>query len=416
MKFVDVRRPPQHALPTKTCVGCGSEPVSALVDIPRTMPPALLLGVALALPLLLALAIGAVWGSRDLFDIMAGTGGRKANELRFLVSLPVVVPVLWSAAALIGIAALCRRTGLRLSLCRPCISRQRKRRALLALVLSAVFVALAALLYLGAAPALDDRKWGLLFLPWVVFAALLANDTPLGGIRGRALSNDVHRVLGARAAFAVLRKEHPEALTTGDVPALRPPRLELAAWAVPAILAGIAVLAPRLEPFPLECPYGTYPLSHRSGAARIIGCRAPDGSAHGRVVGESGGWNSSNISPGYSGAWRFGTPHGELAFLDQRGRVRARGHYVDGQPRKNWRIFDERGDVLEELEVAGDPLSVKVLQAHPHLNCARSRIEATGMPAWGTRACPRGAEPAPFVRVENARVVELGMRKEIEEK
>ena len=32
------------------------------------------------------------------------------------------------------------------------------------------------------------------------------------------------------------------------------------------------------------------------------------------------------------------------------------------------------------------------------------------MPAWGMRACPRYDVPAPFVRVENARVVEIGMR------
>jgi hypothetical protein len=32
------------------------------------------------------------------------------------------------------------------------------------------------------------------------------------------------------------------------------------------------------------------------------------------------------------------------------------------------------------------------------------------MPAWGTRACPRYDQAAPFVRVENARVVETGMR------
>ena len=131
-------------------------------------------------------------------------------------------------------------------------------------------------------------------------------------------------------------------------------------------------------------------------------------------MGEAGAWNSARGSPGFSGAWRFGAPHAEFTFLDERGRVRARGHYVDGQPRKNWRIFDEKGAVLEELEVTGKPLRIEVIQAHPHLNCARSRIETTGMPAWGTRACPLGSEPAPFVRVENARVVELGMRAEIE--
>lgn len=39
----------------------------------------------------------------------------------------------------------------------------------------------------------------------------------------------------------------------------------LLALVLPALLVGVSILAPRVERYPLECPYGTYPLSHRSG-------------------------------------------------------------------------------------------------------------------------------------------------------
>ena len=40
--------------------------------------------------------------------------------------------------------------------------------------------------------------------------------------------------------------------------------------------------------------------------------------------GEAGAWNSNQQSPGFSGTWWFGQPHGEFAFLDAKERVRAR--------------------------------------------------------------------------------------------
>jgi hypothetical protein len=99
-----------------------------------------------------------------------------------------------------------------------------------------------------------------------------------------------------------------------------------------------------------------------------------------------------------------------MAFLDAKGRLLARGRYVLGRPSGRWQLFDEWGTLIEELELVDGPARTIVHRAHPHLECSRSEIEATGVPAWGTRACPRYDAPAPFVRVENARVVETGMR------
>jgi hypothetical protein len=272
------------------------------------------------------------------------------------------------------------------------------------------FVALAAALYLIPTLALFDRKWGILFAPWVLLAALLANETPLAGMRIHPLTARVQRMRGAPAFAEVIRQEHPGLLLAQPPTRFWPPRLDLWALLVPAALVTMSIFGPRLERFPLECPYGTYPLSHRSGTARVIGCRAPDGTAHGHSRGEATAWNSNPQSPGYSGTWWFGQSHGEMTFLDAKGRVLAQGRYVLGRPRGRWQVFDEWGTVLEELEVIGGPVRTIVHRAHPHLKCSASEIEATGMPAWGTRACPRYDAPAPFVRVENARVVETGMR------
>jgi hypothetical protein len=398
------------ALPTRLCVSCGASPGPATVSIPRTYPFGLLFGIAFALPLLLALALDIAWGSRDLYSIMAGTGGRNAMELAVFRTLPVVVAALWSIPAMVALEIFCRRAGLRLSLCRPCAGRQSRRRAALVAVLALSFIALATVLYLVPVLALYDRKWGIFFAPWAILAALLAGETPLAGIRIRAISDGVWRLLGARAFATAVAAEHPERVVTESATSFWPPRLELWSLIVPTALAALAILGPRLERFPLECPYGTYPLSHRSGLARIIGCRAPDGSAHGYSRGGAGAWNSHLHSPGFSGTWWFGQPHGEFAFLDLKGRVRAQGRFVLGQPRGRWQVLDEWGTVLEELEVLAAPLRTVVHRAHPHLKCPPSEIEASGSPAWGTRSCPRYDRPAPFVRTENAIVVETGMR------
>lgn len=397
-------------LATKGCAGCASRTGIRPVRIPKSYPFGLLLAIAFALPLALALAVAAVWGSRDLFDIMAGSGGRNAVELAILRALPVAVALLLAVAALTALEAWCRRRGLRLSLCGPCARRQRRRRIWLIAVVVLALVALAAVLYLIPVVPLFDRKWGLLFTPWVLFAALLATETPLAGMRCTPLTDDVQRVRGVPALADLIRQEHP-GVWLAEAPArFWPPRLELWLMVVPAAAAGIAMFGPRLEGLPHECPYGTYPLSHRSGVARVVGCRAPDGTAHGHARGEASAWNSNPQSPGYSGAWWFGRPHGEFAFLDRKERVLAQGRYVLGRPRGRWQLFDEWGTVLEELEVLGSPHRTIVHRAHPHLKCSVSEIEATGQPAWGTRACPRFDAPAPFVRVENARVVEAGMR------
>jgi hypothetical protein len=207
-----------------------------------------------------------------------------------------------------------------------------------------------------------------------------------------------------------MKDAHPDVVLADAPVAFRPSRLELWTIAVPAALAAISIYAPRLERFPFECPYGTYPLSHRSGTARVIGCRAPDGTAHGPSRGDAGAWNSNPQSPGHTGTWWFGQPHGDMTFLDAKGRVRAAGRYAIGQPRGRWELFDERGTLLEELEVMTEPLRVIVHRAHPHLDCPASEVESHGMPAWGTRSCPRYDLPSRFVRIENARVVEAGLR------
>jgi hypothetical protein len=397
-------------LPTKACAACGGRTEVRLRDVPRTYPFGLLFGIAFALPLLLALVIALVWGTRDLFDIMAGTGGRNRVELRILQYLPIVVPAAWSIVALVLLEAWSRRIGLRLSLCHPCASRQRWRRVTLIFVLVFSFVSLAASLYLIPVLALDERRWGILFAPWVILAALLATETPLAGIRLRPITNDVLRVRGAPAFAGVMQAEHPDVVVKEAPATFWPPRIELWALAVPAALVAVSIAGLRLERLTLDCPYGTYPLAHRSGTARIVGCRAPDGTAHGPSRGAAGAWNSNPRSPGFSGNWWFNRPHGEMTFLDRKGRARAQGHYVLGQARGRWTIFDEWGTALEELEVLASPRRTLVHRAHPHLKCSRSEIEATGMPAWGTRACPRYDQPAPFVRVENAVVVETGMR------
>jgi hypothetical protein len=134
-----------------------------------------------------------------------------------------------------------------------------------------------------------------------------------------------------------MKGEHPGRLVTEAGARFWPPRLELWVLAVPAGLVAMSILGPRLERFPLEFTCGTYPLSHRSGTARVIGCRAPDGSAHGHSRGAASGWNSHPQSPGISGMWWFGQPHGEMAFLDLKGRVRAQGRYAFGQPRMSSR-------------------------------------------------------------------------------
>ena len=410
LNFVRIAGLTGRALPTRVCVSCGGSSGAALVSIPRTFPFGLLFGIAFGLPLLLALVLDVAWGSRDLFDIMAGTGGRSPTELALLRALPIVVAALWSIAALVALEAFCRRVGLRLTLCRPCARRQRRRRAALIAVLALSFIALAAGLYLLPTLPLDDRKWGILFAPWAVLAALLAGETPLAGIRIRAFSAGVWRIQGAPALADATAKDHPERVASDAVAPFWPPRLELWALGVPAMLVAISTLGPRLERYPLECPYGTYPLSFRSNVARVVGCRAPDGSAHGYIRGEHGAWGSGRDAPGYRGNWRFGVPHGEFTLLGRRGSVRAEGRFVAGHARGRWTIWDEKGVVLEELEVLTGPLRVVVHRAHPHLKCSLSEIEATGMPAWGTRSCPRYDTPAPFVRVENARVVETGMR------
>jgi hypothetical protein len=207
----------------------------------------------------------------------------------------------------------------------------------------------------------------------------------------------------------VLQQEHPDLLLTQAPPGFWPPRLDLWALLVPAALVALSIFGPRLERFPFECPYGTYPLSHRSGTARVIGCRAPDGSAHGYSRGEASAWNSNPHSPGYSGTWWFGQTHGEMAFLDAKGRVLAQGSYVLGRPMGRWQVFDEWGTVLEELEVIGGPVRTIVHRAHPHLKCSLAEIEATGMPAWGIRACLVMMRRAVRARGECARV-SAGMR------
>jgi hypothetical protein len=176
-------------------------------------------------------------------------------------------------------------------------------------VLVLAFIALAALLYLMPGPAVDDRKWGILFAPWIVLAALAANWTALAGVRCRPLSNDVYQINGASAAGGVVEKEQPGALAPPIRATIWPPRIELIAWAMPAVLLGISILGPRLERYPLECPYGTYPMSHRWNEARRVGCWAPDGSAHGHSRGAASAWNSNPQSPGFSGMWWFGQPH-----------------------------------------------------------------------------------------------------------
>jgi hypothetical protein len=397
-------------MPTGACVSCGSKSGVMPTRIPRTFPVGLLFGIAFALPLLLALAIGATWGRYDLFDIMMGTGDPRPNELRFLRALPILVAVLWAVAGVVELEIFCRHVGLRLSLCRSCAALQRWRRAKLVTVLVLAFVALAALLYVTPGPALDDRKWGILFAPWIILAALAGNWTPFSGVRCRPLSDDVHQILGAPAAGRVVQKEQPSALAPQIKASIWPPRIEFLAWTVPAVLLGISILGPRLEPYPLECSYGTYPMSHRWNEARRVGCWAPDGSAHGHLQGGFGAWGSDPQSPGYSGDWWFGKPHGEFAFSDKAGRVRAQSRFAAGQARGHWKILGESGAILEELEVLTDPLRVVVLRQHPHLTCARSEIESTGMPAWGMRACPRYDQPAPFVRVHNAHIIETGMR------
>jgi len=277
-------------------------------------------------------------------------------------------------------------------------------------VLALLLIVLAAVLYLVPVLALYDRKWGILFAPWAILAALLADETPLAGIRIRAFSAEVWRIHGAPAFADAMRKDHPDRVVADAMVPFRPPGLELWALGAPVILVAISILGPRLERFPLECPYGTYPLSYRSGLARIIGCRAPDGSAHGHSRGGAGAWNSHLHSPGSSGTWWFGQPHGEFAFLDEKDRVRAQGRFVFSQPRGRWQLLDEWGAVLEELEVLASPPRTIVHRAHPHLKCSPSEIEASGSPAWGTRSCPRYDQPAPFVRAENAIIVETGMR------
>lgn len=410
VNFVRIGGMSGRALPTRGCVSCGASAGMTAVAIPRTYPFGLLFGIAFALPLLLALVLDVAWGSRDLYSIMAGAGGRNATELAVFRALPVAVAALWSIAAIVALEVFCRRAGLRLSLCRPCAGRQRRRRAALVAALALSFIALAAALYLVPMLALYDRKWGVLFAPWAILAALLAGETPLAGIRIRAVSDEVWRILGAPASTAAIAVEHPDRVVTESGTPFWPPRLELWTLTVPVALAAVSILGPRLERFPLECPYGTYPLSHRSGLARIIGCRAPDGSAHGYSRGGAGGWNSHLYSPGFSGTWWFGRPHGEFAYLDLKDRVRAQGRFVFGQPRGRWQLLDEWGTVLEELDVFAAPLRTVVHRAHPHLKCSRSEIEASGSPAWGTRACPRYDQPAPFVRTENAIIVETGMR------
>ena len=410
LNLVRMSGPGGGSLPTRVCGCCGAAPGVGTVSVPRTFPFGLLFGIAFALPPLLALVLDAAWGSRDLYGIMSGTGSRDPKELAIFRTLPVAVAVLWSTAAMVALEIFCRRAGLRLSLCAPCAARQRRRRAALIVVLALSLIALAAVLYLVPVLHLYDRKWGILFAPWAILAALLAGETPLAGIRVRAFSDNVWRILGAPAFATAIAADHPDRVVANPATPFWPPRLELWTLIVPAALGTLSLLGPRLERFPLECPYGTYPLSFRSNAARVVGCRAPDGSAHGYVRGEHGAWGSGLDAPGYRGNWWFGVPHGEFTLLGRRGSVRAEGRFVAGRARGRWTIWDEKGTVLEELEVLTSPLRVVVHRAHPHLKCSPSEIEATGMPAWGTRACPRYDHPAPFVRVENARVIEAGMK------
>ena len=86
-------------LTTETCVRCGGQQAVTPVRIPRVYPFGFLFAIAFALPLVLAIAIDAIWGSRDLFDLMAGTGGRNAIELSLLRALPIALPAFLATGA-----------------------------------------------------------------------------------------------------------------------------------------------------------------------------------------------------------------------------------------------------------------------------------------------------------------------------
>lgn len=187
---------------------------------------------------------------------MAGTGGRNAIGLHVLRALPVAVPVLLSIAALIALEVSCRALGLRLHLCDRCVVRQRRRRVMLISALVLAFVVLAAVLYLIPTVPLFDRKWGILFAPWVLLAALLAAETPLAGMRVHPLSNGVQRVRGASALTQGLQREHPELLAVDVQPRFWPSRLELYALLMPAGLAAIAETRTRCDALSYNRPGG----------------------------------------------------------------------------------------------------------------------------------------------------------------
>lgn len=384
-----------RACDPSVCAACANaEGVKALV-VRRPMSLPFLVAVVLAWPHLLSATLRVLWGSRDLYEVMAAreTGAWST----FLMLTPVWVP-----ATVCGVlAALPAFVALTIPLCRACRARARARRIRFRATFFFVFVGVAAaLLAWTGGPTLHSPVSGALFVPLALAWVALERRSVRGPARA-LVRGDVVVWSGDPELVRALVKRAP-ALTAAPSSRL----VELSAWLLPVVVVVVLVWTPPLEPLGQPCTWGTYPLSYRSGAARVWGCKLPNGSRHGVWHGEHGAWSSSS-SIGYDASFWFGEWHGdaELVTAGQTG-LTARGRYRLGRPVGQWTTTDARGELVDVIDVS----ERKVLRTSLFECPPGARIELEGEAHYGDRLCVSG-DPSfvgEYYVVRDLRVVERG--------
>lgn len=396
------------ALHTQSCACCGQRAARHTIRVARTMAPATVMAAALCIPLLVVAPVWLTWQPFDLYSVVAGEVKFSVRVRQWLVALPILVPLAWGVCLSLLDAGL-PWLGLSLRTCARCRFKHRVWTAVRLVANPLLMGGIAGAVYILGVLPLDERHWGVLFTPWAVWILFLHHAAWVGGVRCRPAVNGGRVILGARKLMEVLEQEQPAVLQSAPLTVHVPSRTALLGWLLPTAVAILLHLTPRLESYPHRCPFGTFPLSHRSGVARLVGCHAPDGQRHGFMKGAPGGWNSS--SPlGFAGKWFFGSPTGPFQFPDAKGVVRVRGNFRTGREAGQWLLYDPQGRLLEEIDAEHVP--GRVVLAHPHLVCPPGTSPVLqGTPLYGERCCQGAAEPVgPFVMVRNGVVAQVGSR------
>lgn len=359
-------------LSTDDCVVCAGREGLRQERVGGVLALPVAIAIALAVPLALTAFVRALWGGRDLYDVMAD--GAPA--------LTVAAAPLWAPCLLAACVPLLTRVAaprLRLSVCAPCRTGTR-RRAIAAWLAQLVVIAGSAALFAVALPrvTLFETLWGIFFLPWAFLAAWLFGRAHSSGVRARLVTRDAIGVTGAPHLAEVLGSSKPGALVDRTASRLAPPPAQLALWLLPLGVVVALARAPTVRQGDGACGYGSWPLGYRHGAARADACLAPDGERHGPFRGGPGSWNtSSNVA--VEGAFWRGSPDGEFTFRDPCGTVRAIGRFDRGRPKGAWRFFDERGAPSSPLDA--DAARMALLQAGADCSLAAPATPASPSPA-----------------------------------